>query len=332
MTEKSRNIITIITTVVIIIVISVMAYVIKTQYDILNALDESTKQQKFLEDNITRIESTRLSSADFEKKLASLNIDLNVIKADLKKVNGKIDTILVSEAKTPGGKGTGLPSTSTTPNTTPNTNPTTNNDCKDTYGYLTNIQEFKLSEPVTDKITIPFGSVQFNAAQENPWSYSVLPRSYSSTVVLATDAAGKKRAYTKISITPQDGSNKRYDLPEVSLEYVEKYPEAQFFLWNPRAMVGFDLGMSSTPKFAAVPSAQLFIASHGKTRLNSTWYIGGVGVGYDVPSSSYTMMITPFAYKITTDNSIFQNINIGPSVGVDTHARVYGLVGMRFGL
>jgi hypothetical protein len=136
MTEKSRNIITIITAVVLVITISIMAYVIKTQYDILNALDESTKQQKFLQDNITRIESTKLSSADFEKQLVGLNLDLSVITADLKKVNGKIDTILVSDAKTPGGKGTGLPSTSTIPNT----NPPTNNDCKDTYGYLSNIQ------------------------------------------------------------------------------------------------------------------------------------------------------------------------------------------------
>jgi hypothetical protein len=333
MTENKKNIITMATAILIVVVIAIMAYVIKTQQDILNSLSESSKEQKLLRDNITRVESSLLSPADFDKRLAGLNLELGVIKDDLKKVNGKIDSVLISSAKTPGGKGSGLPSSGSYQNPEP-VKPSicVNGECKDEFGYLSNIQDFKLNEPLTDKISVPFGSVQFNASKQNPWSYNIFPRTYSATFVLATDSAGKKRAYSKISITPQDGSNKSYDLPEVNLEYVEKYPEAQFFFWNPRVMVGFDLGVSTVPKPSLMPSAQLFIMSHGKTRLNSDWYILGLGAGYDIPSRSFAAVVTPFAYKVTTDSSIFQNINIGPSISVDTGAHVYGGVGLRFGL
>jgi hypothetical protein len=331
---KTNTIFAIIGTVVIISIIAVLIYVIKVQRDIIGSIDESNKEQVKLKDNITRVESSMLSSKEFDEKLKSLALDLDVIKQDLDKVGGKVNQIILSENITPGGTFPGQPSSGTKP--IPPTEQPTSSECKncyvDTYGYFTKIQQYKLNEPLSNNTMVPYGMVEFDATKEKPWNYEVYRRTYNSTIVIATDAAGRKRAYSKVSITPNDGTSKRYDLPETEVQYYERYPEPEFYPWNPRVMFGFDLGYSTNKEFAMVPSLQIFISSYGKTKHDSDWYIGGVGGGYDVISNNYNLVITPFSYNINTDNSIFQNINIGPSVGVDLSGNVYGLGGLRLGL
>jgi hypothetical protein len=327
---KTNTIFTIISTILVVIVIAIMGYVIKTQHDIISSIDHTNKEQKFLKDNITRIESTILTPEDFDDKLKILNMDLSIVRRDLDSVGGKLDQIIISSNKTPGGSYNGLPSTGTTPiDNNTNTNPDCPGCVVDRYGYFSNVQQLDLNEPLSNGDKVPWGSVEFNATKENPWGYNVLPRTYSSEVVLATDASGKKRAYNKMSISV-DG--KTYDMPKTEVKYYERYPEPQFFLWNPRAMVGFDVGYSTHKKATVMPSAQLFISSYGKTKRNTDFYIGGVGVGYDIETNNYNMVVTPFSYKITPDSSVFQNINVGPSVGIDSGGDVYGVVGLRFGL
>jgi len=333
--SKNNKITAIIVGILVITIIAVMGYIIKVQIDILGSIDNANKEQKFLQDNITRIESTILSSRDFDKKLSSLDMNMNVIRRDLNNVGGKINEIIESNSKTPGGTFTGQSSTSTAPIDDSDKPPVDPNcpDCiLDRHGYFANKQILRLTEPLSGEDGIPFGSIEFNAAKEHPWAYTVYPRIYSSTFVLATDVAGNRRAYTKMSIAPEDGSGKKYDLPEVEVKYFERYPEPEFFLWNPRAMVGFDAGYSTNPDFMLMPSAQLFISSYGKTKKDTKWYIGGVGVGYDIVSDNFSLLVTPFSYKATSDTSIFQNINVGPSIGVDLHGNVYGGAGLRFGL
>lgn len=328
---KTNTIFTIISTILIIAVIGIMGYVIKTQRDMLNSIEQNNKEQVFLKDNITRIESSLLSSKDFEKRLSGLDMDIGVIKRDLANVGGKIDGIIIAENKTPGGSYIGLPSTGTTPidNGSQVTDPNCPNCILDPYKYYSNVQQLELSEPLSDNTKVPWGSVEFNATKENPWSYNVKQRTYSTNVVLATDAEGDKRVYTKMSIKVDD---KRYDMPEVQTQYVERYPEPRFFLWNPAVTAGVDVGYSTNPNYSVIPSAQVFVSSYGKTKKDSKWRIGGVGAGYDAVTNNYTIMVTPFTYKPTSDGSVLQNTQLGPSVGVDVNGKVYGGVGVKIGL
>jgi len=326
---KFNTIFTVATTILVISVIVIMGYVIKTQSDMINSIEQNNKQQVLLKDNITRIESSLLTSKEFDKRLDDLNIDIGIIKSDLAGVGGKIDGILTAEATTPGGSYTGIPSTGTIPidHEIP-IDPECPNCFQDPFGYFSNIQRLDLSEPLSNGALVPWGGVEFNATEQNPWSYEVKPRTYSSTVVLATDAEGDKRAYTKMSIEV-DGN--RYDMPEVQTSYSERYPSPRFFLWNPRVMGGVDIGYSTNPDYTVMPSAQVFIASHGKTKRDSTWHIGGVGAGYDTVTDNYVLTVTPFVVKPTSDTSIIQNTYVGPSVGVDVKGSVYGGVGVKIG-
>lgn len=325
---KTNTIFTIVATILSVSIMAIMGYVIKTQHNIINSIEQSNKQQVFLKDNITRIQSSLLTSKEFDKRLNSLDVDLDVIKRDLFGVGGKINSILTAKSKTPGGVYTGLPSSNVTPIDGQPIDPDSPNCVKDTFGYLSSVQSLDLEEPLSEDISVPWGNVEFNGTEKNPWSYEVKPRTYSSTVVVATDAEGDKRAYTKMSITVDD---KKYDMPEVQTTYSERYPSPKFFLWNPTLMGGVDVGYSSNPDYTVMPSAQVFVASHGKTKKDSKWHIGGVGMGYDVMTDNYTVMVTPFAYKPTSNTSVIKNTYVGPSVGADVKGRVYGTVGVKVG-
>jgi len=326
----------VVTAIALLSIIGILVYVVIQQQSIINSVDSAAKEQKFLKDNITRIESSLLTEKAFNEKLKTLNMDLAEIKKDLAKVGGEIDQIIISEGKTPGGTGTGLPSSGTIPiSDTPvpvDTSTNTNACYKDPYGYLKNIQLFTLKEPLNTNSSIPFGEMSFDATKAKPWGYKVYPRTYISSVVIATDASGGKRAYSKISIKPDDGSNKIYDLPQVEVKYYEKLPEAKMHWWNPRATVGFDIGWSSKPQFASTISAQVFTSSYGKLKQSPSFKFVGVGLGYNIPSSTYSVVVSPFTYKITGDKSIFQSINIGPSVAVDNKGDFQALGGVRLAL
>lgn len=329
---KTQKILLFIATIITLSIFAIMGYVIKSQNDILKSIELSSKEQKFLKDDITRIESTLLTKDDFDSKLNSIDMDISVIREDLQSVGGQIDAILQASAKTPGETKINQPSTNTIPipdDEIPR-DPNCPNCFTDKYGYFSNIQRLELSEPLSNNTRVPFGSVEFNATKENPWNYSITPRTYTSTVVIASDRNGNKRAYTKISITP-DGS-KPYSLPQVETKFFEKYPESSFFLWNPRAMVGLDTGYSTNNSMSANISGQVFISSYGRTKKDTDWYIGGIGLGYDAVSKNPNFVATPFSYKITSPSSVFQNINLGPSIGVDIKGNVYGLFGLRFGM
>jgi len=326
---KTNIIYTIIGTILIISVIAVMGYIIKTQRDMIGSIEQNNKQQVLLKDNITRIESSLLTPEEFNKRLKGLDVDLDVIKNDLASVGGKVNEILISKTNTPGGTYTRLPSTITIPiNNKPPVISNCPNCIVDNFGYFSNIQKLNLNEPLSNDTFVPWGSVEFNASEKNPWSYEVKPRTYSSTFILATDAEGDKRAYTKMSITVND---KKYDMPEVQTSYLERFPSPSLFLWNPRLMGGVDIGYSTNSKYTIIPSAQVFISSYGDTKRNSTWNFGGFGAGYDIVTNNYVLMATPFVYKPTSKNSIIQNTYVGPSIGVDFSGKVYGNVGIKIG-
>lgn len=333
-------------TIVAITIFSAMAYTIKTQHDIIKSISENTAEQKKLKDDIVRINAQLITKEDLEKKIKEANLDLSVIKAEMKKIGGDVAGLVQIAGITPGGYWDDIPSSGFIPIPKPQNDPPTggtavncpattglvSNCYVDKYGYFSNIQLLNLAEPLGDNKQAPFGTVQFNATKEKPWSYKVLPREYSAGVVIGVDKAGRKLAFTKIMIKPNDGSGKVYSLPEVKSEYYESLPKASFHWWNPRAMVGFDMGVSSEPKFSSMPVVQMFISSYGELQVKPKWFIGGIGLGYNIPTSTPVAVVTPFAYKITDDKSIFQNINLSPSIAVDMKTNIYGFVGLRFSL
>jgi len=288
-----------------------------------------------------------LSKDEFNKKLDALNMDMSAIKSDLSKTNSTLTSILVATNTTPGvivnnAPNTGFYPHSVDPNPPSGTIPPIsspsgqickigeNNCVVDQYGYFSNLPYIKINEPTTNNQQIPIGEITFDARKQTPWGYKILPREYSTSFVLASDTAGHKTAYAKMSIKPNDGSGKSYDLPETQVQYYEKLPGAEFFWWNPQVMLGIGAGASSKPAFAYGPDLQLFIMGYGKYKIAPEWKFIGLGVGYDINNANYNLAISPFAYKLGNEDSIIRNLHIKPTVSVGIDGKVSVMIG--FGL
>ena len=311
-----------------------MAYCVKQQYDTIKSLEAITKsqqnQQKYLEDNITRIQATLVSKDEFSNKLKELDINLSIINKDLNSIGAKADGIITLQNKTNGTIESALKSSGQIPNTPAQVEELACKETgcyKDKYGYFKFQQQLKLSDG-----KIPVGTISFNSISATPWSYNIFPRIYNTSIILATDKSGNKTAYAKVSIKPQDGSDESYDLPQTQVTYVEELPSSEFSWWYPRVMVGFVCGISSGGSginLAIIPSLQLFTSSYGQLDYNSKFSILGLGFGYDITNRSLPIVITPFTYRIF-DGNLFQNINVAPSFGSDFFGRTF--VGMQLNL
>lgn len=336
--------------ILIIFIFVVMGYTIKQQNDIIKALQQNTEQQRYLKDDITAVRASLLTKDEFNKKLESVNMDIGALKADLKKTGSEVSSILIATNTTPGvviqnGSSSGFiprPEQPNTPNTTNTTNttnqiPTCNDESnrvcyQDTYGYFSKIPYYNLNEPTKNNQNIPFGQVTFDVTKKDPWGYKVYGRDYSTSVVIATDAVGKKTAYAKMTIKPNDGSNKEYSLPETQVQYYEKLPTAQMHWWNPRVFMGGDIGYSTKPGISYGPSLQMFVSSYGKIKQSSDWHFVGVGFNYDINNKQYNLAVTPVSYRILSNTSIFQNIYIAPTVTMGLNGNIAVLGGIRVGL
>lgn len=333
--------------ILIIFIFVVMAYQIKQQNDIIKALQQNTEQQRYLKDDITAVKASLLTKDEFNKKLESVNMDMNALKADLKKTGSEVSSILIATNSTPGvvvenGPNSGFiprptpdPSNTTTDPAAPipTCNDGTNRACyQDTYGYFSKIPYFNLNEFTKDKQSIPIGNIQFDALKKNPWKYTLWGREYSTSIVVATDAIGQKTAYAKMTIKPNDGSGKTYSLPETQVQYFERMPEAKMFWWNPRVFIGASLGYSTKPGFSYGPSAEIFISSYGKIKQSSDWHFLGLGGNYDINNKQYNFAITPFAYRVLSNTAIFQNIYVAPTVTMGLNGNIAVLGGIRVGL
>lgn len=325
---------------VILVVFCGMAYTIKSQNDLIKAMQQTTADNKMLTDSIAELRSQMLTKENFNKELGSFSTKIDEINKEVARLNGNIYSAIGVTSLTPGAQGTDVPSTGWIPNpypTKPSGNPGGSTagvnpqpkpeEPKDTYGYLTKIPYLTLTEPI-DNQQAPVATVLFNARNQNPWTYQVYPRKYNTNIILATDGDDKKVTFVESTV---EVKGKTYKLTNTQARYIEKYPNSQFRLWNPRVMLGVGAGISTEPGLSLTTTAELFVASYGKTKSKSDWYIAGVGAGVNIPNSRVVLSITPFAYNVTK-NQMFSNINIGPNVAFDVKGNTYVGVGLRLSL
>ena len=320
--------------------LAIMAYTIKSQRDIINALQQNSDQQRFLKDDITAIKASQLTDDNFNKKLAALNMDMDTLKTDLKATNSTITSILVSTNTTPGvvitnGTNTGFiprpqPTTDTTgtiPAPTPPTPQGTTSDGQpcfaDKYGYFAKIPYYNISEPTKNNQQIPFGQVQFDVQKPAPWNVTVYPREYTTSVAIATDTLGNKTAYSKMTIKSQD---KIYSLPETQVQYYERLPSASFSFWNPRLFLtaGGAMNMTQT-KGSANAGIVLGIMSYGQLKSNPDISVLQIGAAYQSGTNKASVIINPINFNIgkLLSKGLMNNTYIGPSIQVDTGGNIF---------
>lgn len=311
------------------LVIACLIFVVKTQKDISDrqaAIDKSIVEMKQLGDGIVRSQTQYVSKDDLNKFADSIGLNMNTIINDLKNFNATVDGINHTTAITPGYHGTSLGSSGIRPgdNTAPILAGT------DPYGYLKNIQLFRLSEPVGNNVSVPFGQATFSAWQAKPWGLEVYPRDYSITTVIGVDNEGKHYTYNKFTITTED---KTYEIPVKSSKFEEIYPSASFS-FNPRIYLGVSGGatVNHTPHTEMTPVLSVFLFSYGKTKTTPNWAAFGLGLGYETQQSRPVAAITPITYNVGRHIPLLNNLHIAPTVTIDSKGSIGILGGVYVGL
>lgn len=283
-------------------------------------LDQTITQFKQLGDGLVRDQSKMVTKDDLEALAKQL--DLGKIEADLSSLHATLDGLQIIVANTPGSNSTNLPSTNTKPNPTPA--PSAN----DPFGFLANAQELLISEPMTDKTVIPFGSTTFSAWRQNPWDIEVYPRGYSITTVLGQDESGKHYAYNKFQITVKD---KTYVVPIQQASFQEELPQSAFH-FSPRVYLSGDIGAHFKGGVEIIPSIGLSLFNYGQTVVDPDWSFVTLGLGYAAENKSPAIILSPINYNIGHHIPYLTNLHIGPAIALDGTGAFTASLGLRVGM
>lgn len=309
-------------------------YIIKSQQDL---QAQQLVEMKQLKDGIIRSESKYVSKEDLEQFAQISDINLDPIRDDLDDLNANLKGINNLLVSTPGYVGTGLASNSTSPRPVPIsgtvTVPCTGNEAicpnLDTFGYLNNSQTLSLSEPFSGGASVPWGKTEFKAWEEKPWNLTVYPRTYSVTTVLGEDENGRHYTYNKFYIT---SNGETYTVPINSSKFVEEAPEAEF-RFNPRLYLGVDVGSHiQTPQAEVTPNIGIALFSYGSTKLKPDFTFVHAGVGFNTQTETPAIMLTPVTYNLGEPLPLVENLQVGPSVSVDTDKSISVMLGVKVGL
>ena len=298
-----------------------------------------------LKDGTTRNMSSYASKKDIERLIKESGLDLKVIERDLKKLDSDLQGVQRLVVNSQGFSGTNLGSTDSAKGTNDDgtevqppmatcTDGTTVT-CPDDYGHLTNVRMYSLQEPFGDR-QVPIGQVGFSAWKEKPWDVTVYPREYQVTNVVSVNDDGKTNMHSQVKITSNGES---VIVPIDNANYVEKYPTAKF-RWNPRLYFGLDAGFVpynvATIQPGAVgevtPGAQVFLFTHGRTKLDTNWAFLGLGLGYATQNRALGFTLSPVHYNIGKPLPLIENLFLGPTVSLDTRGNLGVLLGLKVAL
>lgn len=293
------------------LLIGALLLVIKFQRDSASEnkqLQQTIVEMKKLQDGTTRSEAKFVSEKDLKQAIADQKIDVKEVEKDLKSFKAEIKAIDIVKVITPGKVQINIPSTKVVENVNPQ--PTD----KDSFHYLLNQQVLSLTEPI-GKIDVPFGLVKFSAWQEYPWDVSISPRKYILSTVIGQDEEGTNYTYHKMLIETE---NKTFEVPITEAKIVQTLPKSKFY-FNPKLALGVAGGISliAVPEPEIEPFIEITLASYGKSKTNSEWLFGGIGIGYQSIEKQIDLQVTPVRYNVGYKLPLIDNLNIGPSVSIN---------------
>ena len=292
------------------------------------AILNSIVAQQQLANGIIRASAQYATKDDIAKFASDNAVNLKTIQDNLDKLgNGaQVSSVNVFSAVSNGQNSNNLPSTNTGPvNPTPPTQ-----DTNDPYGYQKFQQDFALSEDF-GTIKVPFGTVGFSAWQKDAWNVNVLPRNYEVANVVGQDENSRQYFYNRFSVNV---GGKSYDIPIKTSTTKQELPSAKFSWWNPRLVMGADVGVDVTHvKGEFSPTLQVAIMSYGQFKPTPDWSFLQVGAAWQTVSQKPAFVVTPFAYNVGKNmfSPLMSNTYIGPSVMLSTDGSFVVNGGIRVG-
>jgi hypothetical protein len=300
------------------------------------SIEKELVSSKELLGNILRSSSQYASKEDIDNLAKIYDVNVKSIQKDLDRVGGKVDAINVYVTSSKGTKKSDLPSDSSTKidNNVPNLTVNCNGKelaCPnpDVYGYLQSSQKLNLNETF-DNTEVPFGSVEFSASKEKPWTKEIYARDYVSTTVIGKDENERLYSYNKTYIVVND---KKYELHIKDSAIRQEYPSPSFKFWNPRLYLGYDVGFNATSfGFATGPTLSLQLMSYGMYNRSPDFSLLQIGLGVDFEQRVVTGSLSPFLFNIGKQIPFMSNLYVGPSVQVGTNKDIMLMGGIKVGL
>lgn len=308
---------------IIVLLICSLLFIVKLQQDQINKLDLIEKQNvemKRLNDSLVRSSASYATKADLEKTIKDNGINYSDLKKDLKELRADVRAVSITTVVTPGYFGSNIPSTNNSPNeNAPNVIIPEGCPNPDLHGYLKRIEYLALKEPFSDGKEIPFGRVDFTAANAKPWGVEVYPRKYKVTTVISRDENGRTFTHAQFSI---DSNGETYTLPIDDSKVVEKLP-AKRFRFVPRIYMGMGFGaIMNDPHAEFLPNLQMALFNYGSLKSSPDFTILGIGAGYEVEEDKVGFILTPATYNIAKHLPFMDNVHVGPAITVDTEKNI----------
>jgi Tfp pilus assembly protein PilE len=286
------------------------------------AIQQSLIQFKQLADGIVRSESQFATKDDIAKFAADNKINLQAIQDDMNKLGATVSSINVAKATSQAQVISNVPSTETGETNTNNTPeiPTLNQA----------EQKLQLNEKF-GTLLVPIGEVGFKGWLPSPFSENIPQRTYSIDTVIGITDKRQDIVYNKLTISV---AGKDYQIPISSSKTETVYPSAKLTLWNPRILMGLDLGANLNhlqPELS--PSISLGIASYGQYLVNPDWSFLEIGASWHAVNGRPALMITPFAWNIGKHffSPLMENTYIGPSISWASDGTITTSAGIRVG-
>jgi hypothetical protein len=286
------------------------------------ALQQNMIEFKQLADGIARSQSQFATKDDVAKFASDNQINIQAIQDDMTKLGATMSSVNVAKATSQAQVVSNVASTSTgTTNTTNAPEIATLNQAE---------QKLQLNEKF-GTLSVPIGSVGFSSWQSSPWSINLPQRTYNIDTVIGITEKQQNVVYNKLTISV-DG--KGYQIPISSSKTETVYPAAKLTLWNPRILMGLDVGVNLNhlqPELS--PSINLGIASYGQYLVNPDWSFLEIGASWQAVNGRPALMITPFAWNIGKHffSPLMENTYVGPSISWASDGTITTSAGIRVG-
>jgi len=181
--------------------------------------------------------------------------------------------------------------------------------------------ETVLKKDLSDGSEIPWGWAMYspNVTKSPKWTTGTYPLKIHTKIALGEDkeSGGRKDAYVESYLTSDifiADKGKKFPVEIDSIQWIEKPPQPNSFMFNPRLSLGFGYATGGEDD-SGFGSIEASFFSYGETKGDMDWRFISVGLG--VGSDSQFMYLAPVEYNIGKPLPMMENLFLSPFVGLD---------------
>lgn len=247
----------------------------------------------------------------------SNEIDIETIERDLSSIDGRLEAVAVTKAKTTTVVHNHYPSDSVTPAEVEV--PICKSDGRpiDVHGYTKRVE----TKALTNSTGMEVAKVSFSAARERPWSSKVYGIQYKILNTVGRGAGGQTILATELiaeNSEVQPGEIFRIEGVESRVLQAPE-PGPEFDWWDPSLYLIAQpaLVVYNEVEFSVSISLGFSVWSYG-----SNWRFLGITAGYDAFQNAFRASFFPVLYNVGGPLPFLSDIWIGMDLSVDSRSSI----------